>query len=118
MSMPCSQADRNRNVILTAAGALPRMSEEHHATNRLDASGRVQRRETVAAFLWRRHPDARREGCKPLSPTRSDGNYPVPEPTIKTGVVTMSTLVLRLPGPTSDGADFPPRGCCNRQGNC
>jgi hippurate hydrolase len=42
--------------------------------------------------------EARREGGKPLPTTHSDLYYPVPEPTIKTGVVTMSTLVLHLLG--------------------
>jgi amidohydrolase len=41
---------------------------------------------------------ARREGGKPLATTHSDLYYPVPEPTIKTGVLTMSTLVLHLLG--------------------
>ena len=35
---------------------------------------------------------------KPLPPTHSDRYYPVPEPTIKTGVLTMSLAVLRLLG--------------------
>jgi amidohydrolase len=42
--------------------------------------------------------EARREGGKPLPNTHSDLYYPVPEPTIKTGVLTMSTLVLHLLG--------------------
>lgn len=39
---------------------------------------------------------ARREAGKPLPTTHSDLYCPVPEPTIKTGVLTMSTLVLHL----------------------
>jgi hippurate hydrolase len=38
------------------------------------------------------------EGGPPLALTHSDGYYPVPEPTIKTGVLTMSLAVLRLAG--------------------
>ncbi len=42
--------------------------------------------------------EARREGGKPLPTTHSDTYYPVPEPTIKTGVLTMSMVVLHLLG--------------------
>ncbi|MCI0380813.1 MAG: amidohydrolase [Gemmataceae bacterium] len=35
-----------------------------------------------------------KKGGKPLPPTHSDGFYPVPEPTIKTGVLAMSLAVL------------------------
>src|SRR5205823_2587182 len=37
-------------------------------------------------------------GGPPLALTHSDGYYPVPEPTIKTGVLTMSMAVLNLVG--------------------
>jgi hippurate hydrolase len=42
--------------------------------------------------------DASREGGRPLPPTHSDRYFPVPEPTIKTGVLTMSMAVLSLTG--------------------
>jgi hippurate hydrolase len=42
--------------------------------------------------------EARREGGKPVANTHSDLYYPVPEPTIKTGVLAMSELVLDLLG--------------------
>jgi amidohydrolase len=42
--------------------------------------------------------EARREGGRPLALTHSDSYYPVPEPTIKTGVLTMSMAVLSLVG--------------------
>jgi hippurate hydrolase len=35
---------------------------------------------------------------RPLPPTHSSGYYPVPEPTIKTGVLSMTTLVMNLLG--------------------
>ena len=37
-----------------------------------------------------------KEGGKPVAFTHSDGYYPVPEPTIKTGVLTMSMGVLKM----------------------
>jgi amidohydrolase len=40
--------------------------------------------------------EAQREGGKPLPTTHSNNYYPVPEPTIKTGVLTMSMAVLHL----------------------
>ena len=39
-----------------------------------------------------------REGGKPLPSLHSDLFYPVPEPSIKTGVLTMSLAVLNLLG--------------------
>jgi hippurate hydrolase len=38
------------------------------------------------------------KGCKPLPSLHSDQFYPVPEPTIKTGVLAMSMAVLDLMG--------------------
>jgi hippurate hydrolase len=42
--------------------------------------------------------DSMREGGKPLPSLHSDHFYPVPEPSIKTGVLTMSLAVLNLLG--------------------
>lgn len=42
--------------------------------------------------------DSRRPGGKPLPSLHADGFYPVPEPSIKTGVLTMSLAVLNLMG--------------------
>jgi amidohydrolase len=39
-----------------------------------------------------------RKGGRPLPPTHSDAYYPVPEPTIKTGVLTMTLQALDLLG--------------------
>jgi hippurate hydrolase len=50
----------------------------------------TQKPEVVAA--------ARKEGAKPLPSLHSDLFAPVPEPTIKTGVLTMSMVVLNLMG--------------------
>ena len=41
---------------------------------------------------------AQKEGAKPLPSLHSDLFAPVPEPTIKTGVLTMSMAVLNLMG--------------------
>jgi hippurate hydrolase len=40
--------------------------------------------------------DSRREGGKPLVSMHSDQYYPIPKPTIRTGVLTMSMAVLHL----------------------
>ena len=42
--------------------------------------------------------EAAKEGANPLPSLHSDSFYPVPEPTIKTGVLTMSLAVLDLLG--------------------
>jgi len=42
--------------------------------------------------------ESKREGGKPLPGAHTDGYYPLPEPTIKTGVKTMSLAVLSLMG--------------------
>jgi amidohydrolase len=42
--------------------------------------------------------EANREGARPLPSLHSDVYYPVPEPSIKTGVLTMSMAVLNLIG--------------------
>ena len=42
--------------------------------------------------------EAAKEGGKPLPSLHSDVFYPVPEPTLKTGVKTMSLAVLNLVG--------------------
>jgi amidohydrolase len=41
---------------------------------------------------------SKKEGAKPLPGGHTDGYYPIPEPTIKTGVTTMSLAVLNLIG--------------------
>jgi hippurate hydrolase len=40
--------------------------------------------------------DSQRPGGQPLPSLHADGFYPVPEPSIKTGVLTMSLAVLNL----------------------
>jgi hippurate hydrolase len=42
--------------------------------------------------------EAAKEGAKPLPSLHSDHYYPVPEPSIKTGVLAMSLAVLNLMG--------------------
>jgi hippurate hydrolase len=42
--------------------------------------------------------EAEREGGTPLPSLHSDQYYPVPEPSVKTGVLTMSLAVLNLMG--------------------
>jgi hippurate hydrolase len=42
--------------------------------------------------------EAKREGGRPLPAMHSDAYYPVPEPTLKTGVTTMTLAVLNLLG--------------------
>jgi hippurate hydrolase len=41
---------------------------------------------------------AQREGARPLPPTHSDAYFPTPEPTIRTGVLTMSMALLNVAG--------------------
>jgi len=53
-------------------------------------------------FLGTQKPElvaaANKEGAKPLPSLHSDSFAPVPEPTIQTGVLTMSMAVLNLMG--------------------
>jgi hippurate hydrolase len=42
--------------------------------------------------------ESEREGGKPLPSRLSDLCYPIPEPTMKTGVLSMSLAVLNLVG--------------------
>jgi amidohydrolase len=42
--------------------------------------------------------ESEREGARPLPSLHSDHYYPVPEPSLKTGILTMSTAVLNLVG--------------------
>jgi hippurate hydrolase len=62
-------------------------------------------REGVPIFLYflgtlppERVAEAEREGGRPLSSLHSDQYYPVPEPTITAGVLTMTLAVLNLTG--------------------
>jgi hippurate hydrolase len=62
-------------------------------------------REGVPIFLYflgtqppERVAESEREGGAPLPSLHSDQFYPVPEPTLKTGVLTMSLAVLNLVG--------------------
>jgi len=62
-------------------------------------------REKVPIFLYflgtidpRRVEAAQREGAEPLPSLHSDLYFPVPEPSIRTGVLTMSLAVLNLVG--------------------
>jgi hippurate hydrolase len=62
-------------------------------------------REGIPTFYWwlgsvdpDRVAEARQAGGRPLPVTHSDSYYPVPEPTIKTGVQTMALAVLKLAG--------------------
>jgi hippurate hydrolase len=41
---------------------------------------------------------SKREGGKPLPGAHTDGYYPIPELTVRTGVKTMSLAVLNLVG--------------------
>ena len=50
---------------------------------------------TVTPERW---AEAQRENGRPLPPTHSDGFYPIPEPTLRTGVLTMSMSILNLAG--------------------
>jgi metal-dependent amidase/aminoacylase/carboxypeptidase family protein len=45
-----------------------------------------------------RYAESKREGGKPLPSLHSDQFYPIPKPTIETGVLTMSLAVLNLNG--------------------
>jgi hippurate hydrolase len=67
--------------------------------------GRYGRDGGVPIFLYflgtvapERVADAAKEGGKPLPSLHSDLYYPLPEPSIKTGVLTMSMAVLNLVG--------------------
>lgn len=62
-------------------------------------------REKIPIFLWflgtvpaERVAEARKEGGKPLPSLHSDLYYPEIEPSIKTGVLTLSTAVLNVVG--------------------
>jgi hippurate hydrolase len=62
-------------------------------------------REGIPIFLYmlgtippQRVAESKREGGTPLPSLHSDLFYPVPEPTIRTGVLTMSMAVLNLAG--------------------
>jgi hippurate hydrolase len=62
-------------------------------------------REGIPIFLYflgtfppERIAEARKEGGRPIPSLHSDVYYPVPEPSIKTGVLTMSAAVLNLVG--------------------
>jgi hippurate hydrolase len=62
-------------------------------------------REHVPIFMFwlgtidpRRAAESRREGAAPLPSLHSDHYYPVPEPSIKTGVLAMSMAILNLNG--------------------
>jgi hippurate hydrolase len=62
-------------------------------------------REGVPIFMFwlgtlppERIAEAGKEGGKPLPSLHSDSYYPVPEPSIRTGVKTMSLAVLNLVG--------------------
>jgi hippurate hydrolase len=45
-----------------------------------------------------RYTESLREGARPLPSLHSDQFYPIPKPTIETGVLTMSMAVLNLAG--------------------
>jgi metal-dependent amidase/aminoacylase/carboxypeptidase family protein len=62
-------------------------------------------REGVPVFMYslgtvdpRRAAEARREGATPLPSLHSDKYYPVPEPSIRMGVLTMSMAALNVLG--------------------
>jgi amidohydrolase len=50
----------------------------------------------LGTFPPERIAEARKEGGRPIPSLHSDVYYPVPEPSIKTGVLTMSVAVLNL----------------------
>ncbi len=52
----------------------------------------------LGTFAPERVAQSRQPGARPLPSLHSDLFYPVPEPSIKTGVLTMSTAVLNLLG--------------------
>jgi hippurate hydrolase len=65
--------------------------------------GRFGRNNGVPIFMFwlgtippERYAEAQKEGAKPLPSLHSDGFYPVPEPTVKTGVLAMSMAVMNL----------------------
>ena len=81
-------------------GAGPRAADESWAARTSAASCRAGV-PGFYFFLGSAPPEAvaeARRGGRPLPLTHSDGYYPVPEPTIKTGVLTMSLAVLNLLG--------------------
>jgi hippurate hydrolase len=62
-------------------------------------------REGIPVFLYflgtispERYAESKREGGKPLPSLHSDQFYPIPKPTIETGVLTMCMAVLNLNG--------------------
>jgi hippurate hydrolase len=62
-------------------------------------------REGIPIFLYflgtiapERYEESKQEGGKPLPSLHSDQFYPIPKPTIETGVLTMSMAVLNLNG--------------------
>jgi hippurate hydrolase len=62
-------------------------------------------REGIPIFLYflgtitpERYAESKREGGRPLPSLHSDAYYPIPEPSIQTGVLTMSMAVLNLVG--------------------
>ena len=52
----------------------------------------------LGTFPPERIAEAKKEGGRPIPSLHSDVYYPVPEPSIKTGVLTMSVAVLNLVG--------------------
>jgi metal-dependent amidase/aminoacylase/carboxypeptidase family protein len=52
----------------------------------------------LGTFSLERVAEAHKPGARPLPSLHSDLFYPIPEPTIKTGVLTMSAAVLNLVG--------------------
>ena len=52
----------------------------------------------LGTFAPERVAESRKPGARPLPSLHSDLFYPVPEPSIKTGVLTMSVAVLNLLG--------------------
>jgi amidohydrolase len=53
---------------------------------------------SLGTFPPERIAEAKKEGGRPIPSLHSDLYYPVPEPSIKTGVLTMSVAVLNLVG--------------------
>jgi hippurate hydrolase len=53
---------------------------------------------SLGTFPPERIAEAKKEGGRPIPSLHSDLYYPVPEPSIKTGVLTMTTAVLNLVG--------------------
>src|SRR5262249_31581594 len=52
----------------------------------------------LGTFAPERVEESKKEGARPLPSLHSDLYYPVPEPSMKTGVLTMSMAVLNLIG--------------------